>query len=87
VEGVPSAGSKKSGVYLLVALSTVKFMVDVALGAAIGALLLLFGLQFPHAAKIDSLWLVQELRSWGGPVLAEAASGFGRTWSCSGISL
>ena len=78
--------NKRLGAYLVLALSTIKFIADVTLWAAIGALLVLFGLQFPHAAKIDSLWLVQELRFWGDPALAEAASVFGWTWPSVEIS-
>jgi class 3 adenylate cyclase len=79
-------GSKKSGAYLLLALSAIKFIANVAFVAAIGALLVLFGLQFPHAAKLDSLWLVQKLHLWGDPALAEVASEFDWAWPSTGIS-
>ncbi len=72
--------------YLLLALGTIKLVADVALFAAIGALLVLFGLQFPHAAKVDSLWMIRMLHLWGDPVLAEAASMFGRVWPLDGVS-
>ena len=78
---------KKSGAYLLLTLSTLKFIVDVALVVAMAASLALFGLQFPHAARIDSLWLVPKLHLWGDPALGWVASRFGWTWPEEALSL
>ena len=65
--------NKKHGAYLVLALGAIKLIADAAFVAAIGSLLILFGLQFPHAPKLDSLWLIQRLHAWGDPVLAEVA--------------
>jgi class 3 adenylate cyclase len=78
---------KKIGAYMILVLGAVRFIGDAAIWAVIGALLVLFGLQFPHAAKMDSLWLVQKLHLWGDPALAEAASKFGWAWPSTDISL
>lgn len=79
--------NKKYGAHLLLALRTLKIIADVALWAAIGALIILFGLQFPHAPQQDSLWLIQRLHAWGDPALAEVASLFGWAWPSNQISL
>jgi class 3 adenylate cyclase len=78
---------KKFGAYLLLAFAAIKFVADAAIILAIGGLLVLFGLQFPHTAKWDSLWLVERLHLWGDPALAGVASKFGWAWPSSGISL
>ena len=78
---------KKFGAYLLLVLGAIKWIADAALWAAIGALLILFGLQFPHPAKLDSLWLIQRLHAWGDPALAGVASKFDWAWPSTGISL
>jgi len=78
--------NKKHGAYFLLALGAIRFIADAALWAAIGALLILFGLQFPHAPKLDSLWLIQRLRAWGDPVLAVVASKLGWAWPATGTS-
>ena len=79
--------NKKFSAYLLLALGAIKFIADAALWAAIGAQLTLFGLQFPHASKLDSLWLIQGLHTWGDPALAVVASKFDWAWPSNGISL
>ncbi len=78
---------KKFGAYLVMVLGAIKLIADAAFILAIGALLVLFGFQFPHTAKWDSLWLVGRLHLWGDPALAEVASKFGWAWPSSGISL
>ena len=78
--------NKKHGAYLLLALGAIKFIADAALVVAIGVLLILFGLQFPHAPKLDSLWLIERLHAWGDPALAEVASKLGWAWPATGIS-
>ena len=72
--------SNKSGAYLLLALATVKLGGDAVLWAAMIALLIMFGLQFPHSASMDSLWLVEKIHLWGDPVLGQAASKLSWTW-------
>jgi class 3 adenylate cyclase len=78
---------KKFNAYLLLALGASKFIIDAALWVGIGGMLALFGLQFPHASKLDSLWLIQKLHAWGDPALAEVASKFGWAWPSNDISL
>lgn len=78
--------TQKTGAYLLLALAAVKLIVDAALVVVIGGLLILFGLQFPHTARLDSLWLTQKLHLWGDPALAVVASKFGWTWPAPAIS-
>jgi hypothetical protein len=78
--------SKKTGAYLMLALAALKLILDAALVIGIAALLILFGLQFPHTARIDSFGLIQKLHLWGDPVLGAAASKFGWTWPATGIS-
>ena len=43
---------KRVGAYLVLALGAIRLIADIALWAAIAALLVLFGLQFPHTAKL-----------------------------------
>ncbi len=77
----------KIGAYVLLVLSAVKLITDIALWAALAALLVLFGLQFPHAGVFDSMWLVQKLHLWGDPALGAAASKVGKVWPSENISL
>jgi class 3 adenylate cyclase len=77
----------KSGAYLVLSLAALKFIADAALVVAIVVSLALFGLQFPHLAKIDSLWLVQKIHLWGDPLLAGVASKFGWTWPSDAVNL
>jgi class 3 adenylate cyclase len=79
--------NKKTGAYALLALSALRFAVDAACVLAIGGLLVLFGLQFPHAAKIDTLWPARQVHAWGDPALAEMGSRFGWGWPSNAISL
>ncbi len=79
--------NKKSGAYWLLTLGALKLIVDLAFVAAIGAMLALFGLQFPHTAKMDSLWLVEKLRSWGDPLFGWIGWKLGTTWPSERVSL
>lgn len=79
--------SKKFGPNILVALRALKIIADVALWAAIGALIILFGLQFSHTPQQDSTWLFQNLRAWGDPALEVIASVFGWSWLSDQISV
>jgi hypothetical protein len=79
--------NKNIGAYLLLVLRATRFIVDAAFVVALGALLILFGLQFPHAARIDSLWLLQKLHLWGDPALAGVAAKFDWVWPSEGLSL
>jgi class 3 adenylate cyclase len=72
---------RKLGAYLLLTLAATKFAADAVLWAAIIAFLIMFGLQFPHSASMDSLWLVEKLHLWGDPILGQAASKLGWNWS------
>ncbi len=79
--------SKKFSAYLLLALRVAKFIIDVTLVVAICGLLALFGLQFPHASKLDSLWLIRQAHALGDAALGAVASKLGWTWPTSDISL
>ena len=79
--------SRKLGANLVLVLRSLKIIADVALWAAIIALLILFGLEFPHSRQQDSLWLVQRVRAWGDPALSEIATIFGWSWPTTDISL
>jgi class 3 adenylate cyclase len=76
----------KTGAYMTLALGAFRWIIDAALWVAIGGLLVLFGLQFPHAAKIDELWLAGKLHLWGDPVLGGVAPKLGWAWPSAGIS-
>lgn len=78
---------QKVGAYLLLILAAIRFVAGTALILAIGALLVLFALQFPHPAKWDSSWPVEHLRHWGDPAMAWVAAKFGWTWPTDAISL
>jgi class 3 adenylate cyclase len=78
---------KKQSAYVLLALGIVRFVADVALVSAIGGLLVLFGLQFPHSPKLDTLWFIEKLRFGGDAVLSTISRQFGWTWPSGGISL
>ncbi len=67
-------------------LRTVQFVVDMAFIAVILSFLFLFGLQFPHSTKLDTYWVVMQLRRWGNPVIAGPASWFGWAWPAGSIS-
>ena len=48
--------------------------------------LVLFGLQFPHSAKLDASSLILYLRRWGDPVVGEVSSWGGWAWPAAGVS-
>jgi class 3 adenylate cyclase len=75
------------GNYSRKALRVFKLTADAACVAAIGGMLILFGLQFPHAPKLDSLWLVELIRACGDPFLFRLAEALGIVWPSSSISL
>ncbi len=64
-------------------LRTVRFVLDMGLILAILSFLILFGLQFNHSPKIDSHWVIMQIRRWGHPVIAQPASWFGLIWPAS----
>ncbi len=72
------AGSARSPV--LVLLRALQRITGWALLAAIGGLLILFGLQFSHAPKLDTLRVVVQIHRWGDPLLAEIGSLVGIVW-------
>jgi len=53
---------------------------------AIIGFLILFGLQFPHSAKLDASSLILYLRRWGDPAVAEVGSWGGWAWPAPGVS-
>lgn len=60
--------------------TVVQRIIDLALIAAILGFLILFGLQFPHSAKLDILWLTIHIRKYGDPAILAAGSLFNLTW-------
>ena len=79
--------NKNYGHYLPLALGAIKIIADVVCVAATVGMVVLFGLQFPHAPRLDSVWLVQILHWVGDPVLSGVASILGWAWPSNGISL
>lgn len=79
--------NRKAGAYLILSLGVIKLILDAAFALLICGLLVLFGLTFPHPAKMDTLWLVEKLRHWGDPPLAWVATNFGWAWPSEGVSL
>ena len=51
-----------------------------ALLLAVGGFLVLFGLQFSHAPKLDTLWVVIRLRQYGDPLLKGVGAFVGVAW-------
>ena len=51
-----------------------------ALLLAVGGFLVLFGLQFSHAPKLDTLWVVIQLRQYGDPLLKSVGPFVGVAW-------
>jgi class 3 adenylate cyclase len=54
--------------------------------AAIGLLLILFGLQFSHPAVWERTWIITHLRAWGDPVIAAVAAWASLQWPSTSIS-
>jgi class 3 adenylate cyclase len=48
------------------------------------AFLILFGLQFPHSVKVDSLRLIIYLRHWGDPIIREIGTWVSVDWPAPG---
>ena len=72
------AGSPKSAVLKLV--RGVQTLTGWALTVVIGGMLVLFGLQFAHAPKLDTWIVVVNLHRYGDPFLGEIGSWAGVTW-------
>jgi class 3 adenylate cyclase len=66
--------------FVLFPLTTFRRIVDYALIVAILGTLLLFGLQFPHAQKLDATWLVIRLHRFGDPFITAAGWPFKLSW-------
>jgi class 3 adenylate cyclase len=49
-------------------------------------LFILFGLQFPHSSKLDTVWLVTHLRFYGDPILGEIAPYLNSKWPLNSVS-
>jgi class 3 adenylate cyclase len=49
-------------------------------------LVILFALQFPHSAKLDTVWLVTHLHLYGDPLLGEIAPYLNSKWPLNGLS-
>ncbi len=64
-------------------LRIVRFVLDWAFIAAILSFLIIFGLQFNHSPKLDSHWVILQIKRWGYPTIAEPASWFGLVWPAS----
>ena len=72
------AGSPKSA--LLTIVRTLQRLSGWALTIVIGGLLVLFGLQFAHAPKLDTWVVIVELHRYGDPILTEIGSWASVTW-------
>jgi class 3 adenylate cyclase len=62
---------------------TIQRLVDLALILSIICFLILFGLQFPHSARLDEVSWVVKLRQAGTPVIAHPAAWVGLDWPAS----
>ncbi len=54
--------------------------VDLAFIAAIVGFVALFGLQFPHSARLNDLTWIQQLHRFGDPIIAGPAAWVGLSW-------
>lgn len=71
---------------LFVPLNAIHRAVDWGFLAAIGVLLALFSLQFPHSPEWDRLWLVLQVRELGDPIVARVALWANLGWPSSSMS-
>lgn len=70
----------------LFSINAIQRVIGLALTAVILSFLGLFGLQFPHSAKLDALLIIVRLRQYGDPVIREAGSWFDLAWPSSSLS-
>ena len=65
---------------VLLPVKAVRRILGWSLLLAVGGFLVLFGLQFSHAPKLDTLWFIVQLRQYGDPLLKELGSFVGVGW-------
>ena len=65
---------------LLFPIKAIRRLLGWALLLGTGAFVVLFGLQFSHAPKLDTLWVIVKLRQYGDPFLQSVASWVGVAW-------
>jgi class 3 adenylate cyclase/tRNA A-37 threonylcarbamoyl transferase component Bud32 len=65
---------------VLFPLKALRRMLGWALLLAVGGFLVLFGLQFSHAPKLDTLWVIIQLRQYGDPLLKYLGAFVGAGW-------
>ena len=78
------AASVRSAVLTLI--RAIQRVVGWALILIILGFLILFGLQFPHSTRVDSLRFIIYLHRWGDPVLTETGDWVGVGWPAVGVS-
>ena len=64
-----------------------KILLDTVLICILVGFLILFGLQFPHPHRLDTLWLIEQIRRLGDPLLGGIAAWFKWEWPSKSISL
>ena len=64
----------------LTPLTVIRRVTDIVLTVAILGFLVLFGLQFQHASKLDEVWVILQLRHYGNPLVAGAGAWFKWAW-------
>jgi len=72
------AASASTAVFL--PLKALRRILGWALLLAVGGFLVLFGLQFSHAPKLDTLWVILQLRQYGDPLLKYFGAFVGVGW-------
>jgi class 3 adenylate cyclase len=71
---------------VLTLIRTIQRVVGWALILIILGFLILFGLQFPHSIRVDSLRFIIYLHHWGDPVISETGEWVGVDWPAAGVS-
>ena len=66
--------------FVLFPLAIFRRIIDYALIVAILGTLFLFGLQFPHAQKLDATWIIIHLHRFGDPFITAAGWPFKLSW-------
>jgi class 3 adenylate cyclase/tRNA A-37 threonylcarbamoyl transferase component Bud32 len=65
---------------LLFPIKAIRRLTGWALLLGTGGFVVLFGLQFSHAPKLDTLWVIVKLRQYGDPFLRSVGSWVGVAW-------
>lgn len=67
-------------------ISSIQRLVDILLIAVMVGCLALFGLQFPHSSRLDTLWLIERLHEFVDPLLSTCASWLDMSWPATSTS-